>query len=83
MTNYFGVTHPSEPNYLAMAGGEYFGSNDDAFRAVAGNVSTIVDLFEDRRITWSAYQEDLPYTGFEGFQYKVSPPRNAYVRKHK
>jgi acid phosphatase len=65
-----------------MGGAEYFGNNDDANRAVAGNVSTIVDLLEDRHITWSAYQEDLPYTGFEGFQFKVGG-QNAYVRKHK
>jgi phospholipase C len=28
-TNYFGVTHPSEPNYLAMIAGDYFGIQDD------------------------------------------------------
>jgi phosphatidylinositol-3-phosphatase len=28
-TNYFGVTHPSEPNYLTNVGGDYFGIQDD------------------------------------------------------
>jgi hypothetical protein len=28
-TNYFGVTHPSEPNYLTAVGGSYFGVQDD------------------------------------------------------
>src|SRR6516225_9717137 len=28
-TNYFGVTHPSEPNYMANIGGSYFGVQDD------------------------------------------------------
>ncbi len=28
-TNYFGVTHPSEPNYVANIGGDYFGIQDD------------------------------------------------------
>lgn len=27
--NYFGVTHPSEPNYVANIGGSYFGIQDD------------------------------------------------------
>ena len=27
--NYFGVTHPSEPNYLAAIAGDYFGIQDD------------------------------------------------------
>ncbi|MBV9546657.1 MAG: hypothetical protein JOY61_20000, partial [Chloroflexi bacterium] len=31
-TNYFGVTHPSEPNYVALLGGNLFGINsDDAY----------------------------------------------------
>ncbi len=28
-TNYWGVTHPSEPNYVANIGGSYFGIQDD------------------------------------------------------
>ena len=28
-TNYFGVTHPSEPNYIANLGGSFFGIQDD------------------------------------------------------
>jgi hypothetical protein len=28
-TNYYGVTHPSEPNYVANVGGSYFGIQDD------------------------------------------------------
>jgi hypothetical protein len=28
-TNYWGVTHPSEPNYVANVGGSYFGIQDD------------------------------------------------------
>jgi len=28
-TDYFGVTHPSEPNYVANIGGSYFGIQDD------------------------------------------------------
>ncbi|HEY2073863.1 MAG TPA: alkaline phosphatase family protein [Gaiellaceae bacterium] len=28
-TNYFGVTHPSEPNYVANVGGDFFGIQDD------------------------------------------------------
>jgi phospholipase C len=29
-TDYFGVTHPSEPNYVASIGGSFFGIQDDA-----------------------------------------------------
>ena len=29
LSNYFGVTHPSEPNYVAAIGGDYFGMDND------------------------------------------------------
>jgi acid phosphatase len=67
LTNYFGVTHPSEPNYIAAVGGDYFGLADDSFHQIPENISTVVDLLEDKGISWSEYQEDLPFSGFEGF----------------
>lgn len=83
LSNYFGVTHPSEPNYIASHGGDYFGMNNDAVSTVDANVSTIVDLLEEKAIAWGEYQEDMPYTGFQGKQYvNQVTGANAYVRKH-
>jgi hypothetical protein len=31
MDQYFGLTHPSEPNYLSTVGGDFFGLGDDNF----------------------------------------------------
>jgi acid phosphatase len=46
-------------------------------------VSNIWDLLADKGISFSAYQENLPYTGFEGFQYEnAGSGANNYVRKH-
>jgi phosphatidylinositol-3-phosphatase len=40
-TDYFGVTHPSEPNYVANIGGSYFGIQDDnQFYCTAALAST-------------------------------------------
>ncbi len=40
-TNYYGVTHPSEPNYVANIGGSYFGIQDDnQFYCTAALAST-------------------------------------------
>lgn len=50
LENLFSVTHPSEPNYMAVMGGDYFGLNDDDFTQVPNNVSTIVDLLEDKGV---------------------------------
>lgn len=83
LTNYFGVTHPSEPNYMAAIAGDYFGMQNDAFNRAPRNVSTVIDLLEHRGISWAAYQEDMPYSGFEGFEWvNHQNGRNDYVRKH-
>ncbi|KAI6979182.1 acid phosphatase phoa [Hortaea werneckii] len=83
LENYFGVTHPSEPNYVASHGGDNFGMDNDAFNRVSSNVSTITDLLEDKHISWGSYQEDIPYTGFEGYSWVNQETRaNDYVRKH-
>lgn len=83
LQNYFGVTHPSEPNYCASLGGDHFGMNNDAFNQVPLNVSTVVDLLDDKSISWGAYQEDLPFSGFEGVGWvNQNSQANDYVRKH-
>ncbi|CAD6452628.1 16b04893-c8a2-41ac-a81b-6f182d858b85 [Sclerotinia trifoliorum] len=83
LEGYRAVTHPSEPNYLAAVGGDYFGLDGDPFIAVPENVSSVVDLLEDKGITWGLYQEDMPYTGYEGMDWRNEVTgANAYVRKH-
>jgi len=81
--NYFGVTHPSMPNYIASIGGDTFGCDNDDFKQIPANVSSIVDLLDDKGISWSTYQEDMPYSGFEGKGYvNQTTKANDYVRKH-
>lgn len=83
LENYFGVTHPSEPNYCASHGGDNFGMDNDDFNQIASNISTVTDLLEDKGISWGSYQEDMPYTGFEGFAWvNQKTGKNDYVRKH-
>ncbi|PNS14250.1 hypothetical protein CAC42_6763 [Sphaceloma murrayae] len=83
LTNHFGVTHPSEPNYVASIGGDNFGMDNDNFNKVAPNVSTIIDLLEDKGISWGEYQEDMPYSGFTGQAWVNQKTKaNDYVRKH-
>ncbi|GME91342.1 unnamed protein product [[Candida] boidinii] len=67
LTNYWAVTHPSEPNYMASVGGDYFALDDDRFIALPENISTVVDLLEEKGISWAEYQEHLPYTGFQDY----------------
>jgi len=56
--------------------------NDD-FNQIDSNVSTVTALLEARGISWGTYQEDMPYTGYEGFSWlNQSIHKNDYVRKH-
>ncbi|RFU25463.1 hypothetical protein B7463_g10871, partial [Scytalidium lignicola] len=83
LTNYYGTTHPSEPNYCAIFGGDHFGMDNDNFNQIPTNVSNIWDILADAGISFASYQENLPYTGFEGFQFLNSGSgANNYVRKH-
>ncbi|KAJ7723259.1 phosphoesterase family-domain-containing protein [Mycena metata] len=88
-TNYNAVTHPSEPNYVAAIGGDFFGMADDDMYHVPANISCIVDLLEDKDISWATYQENMPTDAFYGMIYKApnyaspsSRPYPYYVRKH-
>ncbi|KAL2126535.1 hypothetical protein VTI74DRAFT_745 [Chaetomium olivicolor] len=83
LTNYFAVTHPSEPNYAAVIGGDTFGMDNDAFISFPSNISTVVDLLDTKGISWAGYQEHLPYPGFLGFNFSNQKTfANDYVRKH-
>jgi phosphatidylinositol-3-phosphatase len=53
--NYFGVTHPSQPNYIAATSGSTNGVADDNDTTI--NVSNIVDQLEANRKTWKAYMQ--------------------------
>jgi phosphatidylinositol-3-phosphatase len=77
--NYYGVTHPSEPNYVAMITGSNQGINDDQPTHHFA-VTNLVDQLEASGHSWDAYMESLPSVGFTGAQY----PANAalYVNKH-
>ncbi|RMJ23399.1 acid phosphatase [Aspergillus sp. HF37] len=81
LNNYWAVTHPSEPNYCASAGGDTFGMDNDKVNEVPANVSTIADLFDTNGVTWGEYQEGMPSTGFQGRRWPPIGPPN-YVRKH-
>ncbi|MGB0385255.1 MAG: alkaline phosphatase family protein [Ardenticatenaceae bacterium] len=74
LSNSHGVTHPSQPNYIASIGGDTLGICSDeqgyvqwlATKPIFGSetppVTSIVDLLEAHGLTWRAYAEDLPPT---------------------
>jgi phosphatidylinositol-3-phosphatase len=71
-THYTAITHPSEPNYMALAGGDTFVSGDGncCFQVSAPN---IIDRIEASGRTWNAFAEDASGSGTCNFM----PPRAA------
>ena len=63
-TNWQAITHPSEPNYIAMTSGDTQGVTDDS--DVNLNVRNVVDLLEAGGKTWRAYMENYPGNCFTG-----------------
>ncbi|KAI0261864.1 phosphoesterase family-domain-containing protein [Gloeopeniophorella convolvens] len=89
LDQYYALTHPSEPNYVAVVGGDFWGMADDDLYNIPANISTVVDLLEAKNISWASYQESMPSDGFEGFNFtsnnylnSSAPPYTYYVRKH-
>ena len=63
--NYYGVTHPSEPNYVAaISGSNWFVNNDNP--ANRYDHTNLVDQLEANHKTWAAYMEAMPSAGFLG-----------------
>jgi hypothetical protein len=56
-TNYYGVTHPSEPNYIASITGSNWGIQDDNVHVL--DVPNLVDQLEEHGLTWDAYMEAI------------------------
>lgn len=83
LSNYWAVTHPSEPNYIASVGGDYFSLDNDRFISLPKNISTVADLLDDKGVSFASYQQHLPYSGYMGFNYSNQETfANDYMRKH-
>lgn len=75
-SRYYGVTHPSLPNYLALLSGKTLGVTDDCERCYQ-SAPTLADQIEANGRTWTAYFESMP-----GPCYVGSSPDELYAQKH-
>src|ERR1700746_1862891 len=69
-TNYRGVADPSEPNYVAMLGGDFFGiTSDDPywFPGHTVNAANLMSQLEGAGETWRGYFQNMPYPGYSGY----------------
>ncbi|MDT4961787.1 MAG: phosphatidylinositol-3-phosphatase [Pseudonocardiales bacterium] len=74
-TQSFAITHPSQPNYLALFSGSTQGITDDScpHTFTTGNLGRSL---LDAGLTFAGYSEDLPSVGFTGCS------AGQYARKH-
>lgn len=75
MTQYYGVTHPSLPNYLALISGSTFGYTTDCVDCNL-DAPTLADTLEASGRSWKAYVEGLPNRAFLGGY------SGLYAKKH-
>ena len=75
-TQYYAITHPSLPNYLALTGGDTFGLSDDCTTCFQ-HASNLADQIEASGRTWKAYMESMPSPCYAG-----NSPDGLYVQKH-
>ncbi len=75
LTRYYGVTHPSLPNYLALVSGSTQGITTDCTDCVV-DMQSLADTIEPSGRTWKTYAEGLPAPGFLGAS------KGRYAKKH-
>jgi hypothetical protein len=82
--NYYGVTHPSMPNYLASIAGDNFGIQDDNDQNVVNlDRRNLVDQLEAHHVRWDAYMDTLPANKLDRFGPTVNGATvSLYAKKH-
>ena len=76
-TQSFAITHPSEPNYLALFAGDTEGLADDSCPHTYPGAN-LADELQDRKLGFTIYSENLPQQGFTG----CGSEDKLYRRKH-
>jgi hypothetical protein len=88
-TNYYGITHPSLPNYVAaISGGTWNARGDDPSQVFSE--ATLAGQLTRHHLSWQAAMENLPAPGYPGYWYPdaigpsgLSAPTGAlYAKKH-
>ena len=74
-TQFYGVTHPSLPNYLALVAGSTFGHTTNCADCPIA-ARSLADTIDASGRTWKAYAEGLPARGYLGGS------SGRYAKKH-
>ena len=77
-TEYFAVSHPSLPNYLALTAGSTFGIASDCTGCYV-NAMNIADQVESSGRSWKAYMESMPSSCYVGDAYPYMQKHNPFI----
>jgi hypothetical protein len=87
-SNYYGITHPSGPNYVATLGGGTFGvASDTPYWLFHVNAPNLMSQMDAAHKSWKGYFQGMPYAGYKGYCYPVRcmgiPDSDTlYIAKH-
>jgi acid phosphatase len=65
-TQSYAITHPSQPNYIALFSGSTQGVTSDRCLSRFHGVPNLASQLLDAGLTFAGYSEGLPYAGFRG-----------------
>ena len=74
-SRYYGLSHPSLPNYLGLTGGSTFGITSDCTDCTVRGAN-LADQLDRAHISWKAYMEGMPAPCFAG------AAQGLYAKKH-
>jgi len=77
-TQYFAVSHPSLPNYLALTAGSTFGIASDCTGCYV-NATNIADQVESSGRSWKGYLESMPSSCYVGDAYPYMQKHNPFI----
>ena len=77
-TQYFAVSHPSLPNYLALTAGSTFGIASDCTGCYV-NATNVADQVESSGRSWKAYLESMPSSCYVGDAYPYMQKHNPFI----
>ena len=77
-TNYYAITHPSLPNYLALTAGSTFGISSDCTTCWV-SATNLADQIETSGRSWKAYLEGMPSACFVGDSYPYMQKHNPWI----
>jgi phospholipase C len=82
-SDYYGVVHPSFPNYLALASGSTYGNTGGGAIAGAFPGDNLWNQLTNAGVSWGVYQEYMPATCSPRKSYFVTvPTKDKYAINH-